>query len=154
MTSQNQTPFRIYNANAYARTFFDEEFPRIEFEPVQFNLDRVALALFSSTYRSPIPLLFGKECARGEPLTSDIAMTVELVHALYGVNEDNEPYAAAYETPEWYLCGMASFTDREDRPRTAPMHVFLTVSGDGFPTDRFSGAVVQVCDQDCLTAID
>jgi hypothetical protein len=148
MTSQDQTPFRIYNAYDAAKTFFDERFPRIEFEPVQFNLDRVALALFSSTYRSPISLLFGKERARGM-LTSDIGMTVELAHALYGVNEDDPPVAAAYETPEWYLRGVASFTDREGRPRTAPMHVFLPVS-----EDRFGTAVVQVCSQDLFKAAD
>lgn len=154
MTSQDQTPFRIYNAYATAKTFFDEGFPHIEFDPVQFNLDRVVLALFSSSYRSPIPLLFGKECARGDALASDIAMTVELAHAMYGLNEDDEPYAAAYETPEWYLRGMASFTDRKGRPRTAPMHVFLPVTVDRFGKDVFGTAVVQVCCQDLFIATD
>jgi hypothetical protein len=150
MTSQDQTPFRVYNAGEEVRTLFDRRLPRIEFDAVGFDLDRIALALFSSTYRSPIPLLFGREHARGEALASDIAMTVELVHAMYGINEDDPPLAAAYETPEWYLRGMASFTDREGIPRSAPMHVFLSAT-EG-PLEH---AVVQVvCNQDRLKAAD
>jgi hypothetical protein len=143
MTSSDQTPFRIYqSAWDAARECFDQRSPVIEFEPIQFGLDRMALALCSSTYRSPIPLLFGKEHARRDTLASDIAMTVELVHAMYGINEEDEPVAAAYEAPEWYLRGTASFTDREGTPRTAPMHVFLSVAGS-----ELEHATVQiVCD--------
>jgi hypothetical protein len=155
MTSQALTPFKIHECSFSAgREYFDARFPLIEFEPVRFDLDRIALALFSSTYRSPIPLLFGKEHARGDALTSDITMTVELVHAMYGMNEEDEPVAAAYETPEWYLRGMASFTDREGSPRTAPMHVFLTVPNN--PIERaevkLERAEVQiVCDPEMYT---
>ncbi|HEV3321362.1 MAG TPA: hypothetical protein VG147_04125 [Solirubrobacteraceae bacterium] len=131
---------------AEVEAFLDEGF-RIDFDAVGFDLNRIALALFSSTYRSPIPLLFGRERVIGDTLSSDIAMTVELAHAMYGINEDDEPTAAAKETPEWYLRGMASFTDREGIPRSVPMHVFLSA-----PEGSLERATVHiVCDPKLYT---
>jgi hypothetical protein len=147
MTGQQQTPFKVYRGSSDAtKAYFDERYS-IEFEPVSFDLDRVALALFASTYRSPITLLFPKEKTR-ESLVSDIAMTVELAHAIYGINEEDAPVAAAYETPEWYLRGMACFPDGSGMPHTAPVHVLLLVDSHGKP----ERAVVQVvCDPKLLT---
>ncbi|HEY1688030.1 MAG TPA: hypothetical protein VGF95_04120 [Solirubrobacteraceae bacterium] len=149
MTGQKQTPFVIHlGTPEEVRGHFDERFPSIEFRPLAFNLDRVALALFSSTYRSPITLLFPKENAYKTNLTSDIAMTVELAQAMYHRDEDNDSVVAAYETPSWYVRGMASFTDRLGMSHTVPMHACLNVAEERDP----ESATVQIdCDPTLFT---
>lgn len=147
-TGWQQTPFKVYHGSSEALKahFAQRRSIEIEFEPVAFDLSRVALALFSSTYRSPITLLFPRETTLTK-LASDIAMTVELVHAIYSINEDDQPVAAAYETPEWYLRGMASFTDGSGTAHTAPMHAFLLA-----PEGELERAEVQiVCDPKLFT---
>ncbi len=125
-------------------------FPIIEFTQVPFDLQRVQLALFDSTYRNPATLLFPKEHA-DVTLATDVAMTVELVHAIYEVDENDTPPAECYDTPEWYLRGVAHFTGPTGEPETAPMHVLLLVSDNSINSievqivtdlDRLKGRIV------------
>jgi hypothetical protein len=126
MTGQELTPFKVHaDARSVKRENFDANRPTIEYRPVAFDLERIALAVLRSSYRSPITLLFPKENAHIK-VVSDIAMTVELVHAVYAIDERDEPLAAAYETPEWYLRGVACFTSG-GVPQTVPAHAFVTM---------------------------
>lgn len=152
MTGRELTPFKLHTGlDDGISQYFDRHLPYIQYERIPFDLRRVALALFGSTYRSPITLLFPKEQACIK-VVSDIAMTVELVHAIYEADSTStEPLAAGYDRPEWYLRGMARFTDKEGRLRTAPMHVKLY-----FPASDDSEEVeVQVdCAQDLIICPD
>ena len=115
-------------------------FRLIEFKEVPFDLRRVRLALFDSTYRSPITLLFPRMYA-DSALPSDVTMTVEVAQAVYEVDERDDAPAECHDTPEWYLRGIAHFTGLTGEPETAPMHVFLALD----PVEGgFETAVVQI----------
>jgi hypothetical protein len=143
MSTKSKNPtFKVHgNGLTSARESFHSspDFPLIEFSSVPFDLRRVKLALFDSTYRSPIALLFPKENTL-ENIASDITMTVELAHAMYEIDESDTPTAECYDTPEWYLRGVAHFTGPTGEAETAPMHVFLTIN----ERNQFESATVQV----------
>jgi|ERR1700677_289288 len=147
MTVQGLTPFTVHaDARAVIRENFDERRAKIEYRPLEFDLKRIALAVFASTYRSPITLLFPKESA-DNTVVSDIAMTVEEVRAVFAADERDEPLAVAYETPEWYLRGMACFTS-DGVPQAMPAQVFIS-SFDG----ELDSAELQVlCDEPLIFA--
>jgi hypothetical protein len=147
MTGQELTPFAVHtDARSVMQENFDGNRPKIEYRPVAFDLQRIALALFGSTYRSPITLLFPKENAHLD-IVSDVAMTVELAHAIFGADDRDEPIAAAYETPDWYLRGMACFTSC-GVPQTVPAHAFITRLDGGL-----NSAELQVlCDEALILA--
>ncbi len=124
------SPFRAYRSGLEdaQNENFDPDllWSTIEFREVPFDLRRVQLALFESTYRSPITLLFPKEHADIK-LTTDIKMTVELAHAMYEIGDPESTPAGCYDTPSWYLRGVAHFTGPTSEPETAPAHVFLSM---------------------------
>jgi hypothetical protein len=130
MYTTNNPPFRTHRGGlSTAKDIFEAEafFPVIEFTTVPFDLQQVQRALFESTYRKPITLLFPKERAHIRKIATDIAMTVELAHALYELNEDDEPSAECYDLPEWYLRGVAYFTGPTGEQEAAPAHVYLQI---------------------------
>src|ERR1700691_2974733 len=128
-TSEGNVPFQARTSGiASARRHFDPDIPTIEYDGVPFDLRRVQQALFDSTYRGPITLLFPKRKA-DEELNTDIHMTVDLAEALYESSEPDRP--GCYERPEWYLHGMAHFTGPAGESVTVPMHAFLGISEAG-----------------------
>ena len=130
MDTTKNPPFRTYEGGLPTiRDMFEAEafFPAIEFSKVPFDLRQVQRALFESTYRTPITLLFPKGYAHIREIATDITMTVELAHALYGLNEDEEPSAECYDIPDWYLRGVAHFTGPTGEQEAAPVHVYLQI---------------------------
>jgi hypothetical protein len=152
MDTTRNPPFRMYYGGlSTTRDMFEAEtfFPAIEFSKVPFDLPQVQRALFESTYRNPITLLFPRESAHIIKIATDITMTVELAHAIYSEYEgdDETPPPECYDTPEWYLRGVAHFTGPTGEPETAPAHAFLPIEED----NSIGSAVIQiVTDQDRL----
>lgn len=136
--SEENAPFQARTSGFnHAQAHFHPHIPTIEYDGVPFTLQSVRRALFDSTYRSPITLLFQREKA-DEELNTDIRMTVELAEAVYESSEPDRP--GCYERPEWYLYGMAHFTGPAGESITVPMHAFLTISEAG----EITATVVQV----------
>lgn len=152
MGEQNErkhTPFRIHrNAGERASGYFDsrEHFPEIEFTEVPWTMDRVRDALFESTYRNPVRLHLPASCAHIE-IATDVWLTVELVHAIYAEwegDKDETPPAACWNMPEWYLRGMAHFTGPTGERETAPMHAWVSMSGDTIHDHSINAVLVQI----------
>jgi hypothetical protein len=139
--------FACYTASSTAaRSCFAEgDYPLIEYNPLRFSLSDVRSALFDSTYRHPITVVFPSADA-DESIKTDISVTVELVHAIYGLDETDQPLADCYDTPEWYIRGVGLFRTPAG-PMRAPVHAFLGVQEDGIQS-----AVVQVVTDAVLIA--
>src|SRR5262249_27754628 len=82
------------------------------------------------TLRSPITLLFPKECSPDVDLATDVTMTVELVRALYEVNPEGASSPNWYETPNRYLRGIAQFTGPTGEVKQTPAHAYLPTEED------------------------
>lgn len=147
---RKNTPFKIHrDAGKSAREYFASavHFPEIEFIDVPWTLDRVRDALFESTYRNPVMLHLPARCAHIDKLTTDVWLTVELVHAIYGEwegDEDETPPAACWNLPEWYLRGMAHFNGPTGERETAPMHAWVSISGDTVHDKSIDTVEVQI----------
>jgi hypothetical protein len=109
----------------------DKSLALIEYQgpSIPFDLRRVELALFESTLRSPITLLFPKECTEVN-LVTDVTMTVELVRAIYEVDPVGAPSRDWYETPNRYLQGLAQFTGPTGEVEAALARVYLATEED------------------------
>ena len=135
MDTTRTPPFRTHEGGMRtARDMFEPEtfFPAVDYSSVPFDLEQVQRSLFASNYRNPITLLFPKDGVNVGNTATDIEVTVELAHALYMRYEgDEQPPPECYDTPDWYLRGIARFTGPTGEQEAAPAHVYLPMNEDG-----------------------
>jgi hypothetical protein len=131
-------PFKVHSEGYRTVEGFLPGDPRltrtIEYAALPFDLRQVQRALFKSTYKRPVALLFPKELIHHpkETIATDIEMAVELVQAVYmGPGRGRELLSVnGHDVPSWYLQGMARFTGPTGEPETAPMLAFLEMEQD------------------------
>jgi hypothetical protein len=118
---------------------FDPDLPIYEYLQVRFGITDVARALFSSTYRNPVPLLLPRDDMLEEE-DWELWIRPQLAQASY-ISSEGDGFPGCYEEPDWYLQGLGHTADSKHRPRPVDVVRVLLLNPEA---DKCGGALVQM----------